>query len=326
LLHMQIIKKFEKQIIIAIFLGFLVAAALVLFGDVKRTINQLLSFNFVLVIPILLLTLLNYFLRFLRWQYFLSVVNLSKKLKWQESLKIFLSGLSMTITPGRAGEIIKAYFLKKILKNHFSETVPIVLIERLTDGLAALFLMAGGLLIYKYGIPVFVLAITFSFSFLFILQQRKLSLAILSLLGKVFFLKKYISFLSRFYETSFVLVRWKHVLVAISLGFLAWGAESIGFYLVLTGLGITPGINLLFTAFFIFCFAGMVGFATLLPGGLGVSEGTTTGLLMLFLFLNRSTAVAATLIIRMLTLWFGVGLGAIALISLLKKYRTYDDK
>jgi len=317
---MEKIKKFEKQIIIALFLGFSISALLVFYGDFQKTLDKILSFNFWLIIPILLLTLVNYFFRMLRWHYFLGVVGIAKKLSFVDSGLIFMSGLSMTVTPGRSGEVIKAYFLKKILKNHFSETVPVIIIERLTDGLAALFLMAGGLLLHQYGIPVFIIAAVFSFSIVIILQQRKLSFKILRFLERIPFIKKFILTLERVYETSYSLVQWKHIFVAILLGGIAWGAESVGLYLVLLGLGLVPSVTLFFTAFFIFCFAGMIGFATMLPGGLGVAEGTTTGLLILFLNLTKSTAVAATLLIRLMTLWFGVTLGFIALLTLLKRY------
>jgi len=323
---MKIIKKFEKQIILAFILGFLVAAFLTLFGDFKKTTEAIFSFKFLFVIPILLLTLTNYIFRFFRWQYFLSVVGILPKLNWKDSFLVFFSGLSMTITPGRAGELMKAYFLKKMLKNHFTDTAPVVVIERLTDGLAALVLMAGGLLIYQYGIPIFVLAALGTVFLVFILQQKNLCLNILKKMERFKLISPFISALERFYHTSFLLVKPKHLLVGMILGMIAWGAEAIGLYLVLIGLGVNyPHITLLFTAFFIFCFAGMIGFATLLPGGLGVAEGTTTGLLMLFLKLPRSTAVAATLLIRIMTLWFGVFLGLIALFTLLNKKKILHD-
>lgn len=321
---MKILKKFEKQIAIAFVFGFLVALSLALFGDFKKTTKEILSFNFFLVVPILLLTLINYFFRFLRWHYFLSVIKISNKIHWKESMLIFLSGLSMTVTPGRAGEIIKAYLLKRILKNHFSETIPVIVIERATDGMAAVFLMAGGLIIHKYGIPIFFISMFVSVTFVFILQQRNLCLAILKFLERIKFLAPFMRALERFYETSFVLVRWKNIGIAVFLGIIAWGAESVGLFLVLKGLGIETNLRVLFTTFFIFCFSGIVGFATLLPGGLGVSEGTTTGLLMLLVSLQRSTAVAATLLIRTMTLWFGVAIGMTALFNVIRNQK-YND-
>jgi uncharacterized protein (TIRG00374 family) len=49
----------------------------------------------------------------------------------------------------------------------------------------------------------------------------------------------------------------------------------------------------------------------MLPGGLGATEATLTGLLML-LKIPRNISVASTMIIRVATLWFAVFLGLIA--------------
>lgn len=320
------LKKFKKQIIIAVILGFLVSSIMALMGDYKKTTQAILSFNYWYAIPILFLSLVNYIFRFFRWHYFLSVIGLAKKLKISDSALIFFSGISMTVTPGKAGELIKSYFLKKILKNHISETVPVIVTERLTDGLAALLLMTGGLAIYRYGIPVFILSVIGSFSFLFILQQKRLCLFLLHILGKINILSKFITSFGRFYETSYLLVQWKHILVGIALGVVAWGAEAFGFYLVLVGIGVHGDfINLLFSAYFIFCFAGVIGFATLLPAGIGVTEGTTSGLLIYLLSIDKSVAIGATLLNRFMTLWFGVTLGFIALLTLIRKLeKKYD--
>jgi uncharacterized membrane protein YbhN (UPF0104 family) len=67
--------------------------------------------------------------------------------------------------------------------------------------------------------------------------------------------------------------------------------------------------------------ATLVGSVLLLPGGLGATEGSINGLLVFFGkapwlpvgVISTSVAVAATLMIRFATLWFGVALGFIAL-------------
>lgn len=319
------IKKFEKQIIIAVVLGFIVSSSLAIFGNLEQIINQLKTFKYWLVLPIILLTLLNYIFRFFRWQYYLSVIGFSKKLKIKDSALIFFAGLSMTITPGKAGEIIKSYFLKKFQKNNISETMPVIVIERFTDGLAALFLMSGGLLINKYGIPFFIITMIFSLLFILMMQNKSICLLILRFLGKIRIFNKYINPLAKFYENSHKIVQWRHLLAGMVLGIIAWGAESYGLFLVLDGIGIATNLEMFFTCMFIFCFSGVIGFATLLPAGIGVTEGTTTGLLMLLLTLNKSQAVSATLIDRLLTLWIGVAIGFVALSILLKKQHNYDN-
>ena len=51
-----------------------------------------------------------------------------------------------------------------------------------------------------------------------------------------------------------------------------------------------------------------------MPGGLGVSDGAlAAGAVALIPGVDEASSVAASLLIRVATLWFGVGLGAIAL-------------
>jgi uncharacterized membrane protein YbhN (UPF0104 family) len=57
----------------------------------------------------------------------------------------------------------------------------------------------------------------------------------------------------------------------------------------------------------------LFGLVSFLPGGLGVSEASSTGLLTLLVPMALGPATVGTIIIRFCTLWFGVSLGGIAL-------------
>jgi uncharacterized protein (TIRG00374 family) len=65
----------------------------------------------------------------------------------------------------------------------------------------------------------------------------------------------------------------------------------------------------------------LVGSASLLPGGIGAAEGTLAAVLDLAAGQPRDVAAAATLLIRVCTLWFGVTLGAVALLALARRVR-----
>ena len=58
---------------------------------------------------ILLLAPLNYCFRYLKWRYFLG--ELGVKVPERENALIFIAGLSMTLTPGKVGELLKCYLL-----------------------------------------------------------------------------------------------------------------------------------------------------------------------------------------------------------------------
>ena len=117
-----------------VLLGIIVFAVLVLLGDYKDMYSSLQMIDPTILVVILGLTLLNYALRFLKWGYYLRILDI--KLPLKTSLIIFLSGLSMAITPGKVGEIFKAQMLKETNGIERRRTVVVVFAERLTDVIA----------------------------------------------------------------------------------------------------------------------------------------------------------------------------------------------
>jgi uncharacterized protein (TIRG00374 family) len=99
------------------------------------------------------------------------------------------------------------------------------------------------------------------------------------------------------------------LLYGIALGLVAWGAEGVAFYYIMHVLGSDMTMQ---TALFIYSFSMLVGAISFLPGGLGGTEATMVALLMLN-NIPQPQAVAATVLIRLATLWFAVALGVIAL-------------
>jgi uncharacterized protein (TIRG00374 family) len=65
------------------------------------------------------------------------------------------------------------------------------------------------------------------------------------------------------------------------------------------------------SAVFIYGFSTIAGSIAMLPGGLGVTEASLTGL-MILMKIPKDVSVAATFIIRVATLWFAVLIGIVA--------------
>ena len=93
---------------------------------------------------------------------------------------------------------------------------------------------------------------------------------------------------------------------ATVIGAVAWSLEGVSLWLLLRGMGIEGigigGATIAHTA------AGLLGALTLLPGGLGSTEAGTVGLLALQ-GVGVAAATPATLLIRLMTLWFATALG-----------------
>ena len=118
------------------------------------------------------------------------------------------------------------------------------------------------------------------------------------------------------YDSARELLTWQRLALAVAVGVLSWGGECLALYVILLGLGAQPSLQLANQATFALAAGSLVGSASLLPGGIGAAEGTVAAVLDLVAGQPRGVAAAATLLIRVCTLWFGVALGAAALLRL----------
>src|SRR5262249_42945745 len=96
------------------------------------------------------------------------------------------------------------------------------------------------------------------------------------------------------------------------VGGAAWMCECVGFWLVLRGF---PGTDVpLGLATLIYAATTIAGALSFLPGGLGVTEGAMTLLLVKsHRGVDNDTAVAAAILTRLATLWLAVALGVVAM-------------
>ncbi len=283
--------------------GFL---ALGLYGDLSKVGGALLHFRWVLLPAILGLTLANYGIRFLKWHYYMG--QLGVDIGWRDSLAVFLGGLAMVVTPGKVGEFFKAYLVRRVAGTPVARTMPVVVCERLTDGVAMIGLSSAGLVLFGYGWQAIAAVAALAVALIVAVQYRPLALALLSLGERVPFLAGRMHHLHEFYDAAYRLLRFRNLALAVGMGLVSWAGECIAFYLVLTGLGLS-GDRLLTASFFVLAVSTLLGSLSLLPGGLGVADGSITGLLLAVAVVGRDEAVAATLLIRFCTLWFGVSLG-----------------
>lgn len=184
-----------------------------------------------------------------------------------------------------------------------------------------LLLMAVGLNLYPAARPVFWILLTIGMIALAALQYRPLAERGFTLLERVPFGPRIAPQVRSFYASSFALFSWQLLLVSTVVSIVSWFGECVAFWYVLHGFGVPLTSNLLLVATFVFAASTLFGLISFLPGGLGVSEASSTGLLLLLTTLSQAGATAATIIIRFCTLWFGVSLGLIALVLFERRYR-----
>ena len=115
----------------------------------KKLLVHFKNFNWYLLPLLLLLSFGNYISRFFKWEYYLKIIDV--KLHKLDSLSIFMSGLIMSVTPGKMGELLKSYLVKQVNGTSISKTAPIVFAERATDFLSLTIMALIGAYFYDYG-------------------------------------------------------------------------------------------------------------------------------------------------------------------------------
>lgn len=308
------------RIIVSLALALLVLIGLSLFADARKLTTALRDFNWALVAPILLCSCMNYAIRFGKWQYYLHLAGVHN-LPASLSARIFVSGFSMAVTPGKVGEVLKSLLVREAIGVPIATTAPIIVAERLTDGVAMLVLVAGGLAVFRYGVPV-IATIAVGAALLYaVLLQPRLMHRLIAAGERLPFLQKIIVPLQTFYETTYRLMAPRQFIFASVIGVFSWAFECVAFFLILLGLGFVATWHLALLAVFVLAAATLIGSVSLLPGGLGAAEISVTAMLLALgpkPQMTHDIAVAATLLIRFSTLWFAVLLGVIALASVRK--------
>jgi len=278
----------------------------IVLSDVDEVAHALFSFPPHLFVLMLVLALCNYILRFAKWHYYLGVIG--ERVSLGVSLHVFLCGFSMTLTPGKGGELIKPY----LLKGHGCEvgrTAPVVFAERLTDLVGMVVLVLIGYSSYGYGLAPIVAVLGAVMLVVVAIQSKRVSSLMLSIAMRLPLLRRHREVLELVHASSKILTHPVPLAVGTLMSAFSWLFECMCLYVALMGLGV--GVPVL-SAVFMFAFSSIAGIVAMLPGGLGATEGV-----MVLLLTNSgvalSDATSATLLSRAATLWFAVALGLGAL-------------
>lgn len=313
------VSRIVRHILTGLAFGAIVLVAFSLYANLPDLQKSLSKFSYLLLPALFALTLGNYFFRFTKWHYYLRVIGI--KLPIPESMAVFFSGLAMVITPAKMGELLKAYLVKRIDGTQISKTAPVVVAERLTDFWALVILSLAGIFQYavKKAWAVMIVVVVLLVLFWILVSWRGLMLWLVGKFEKsrVELLRKVGTKLKVAYDSAYQLIRFGPTLWATTLSLFAWLFECIGLYLVIRALGLNVPVS---GAIFIYAFSTIAGAISMLPGGLGLTEVSMSALLKNLTNLTRADSVAATLIIRAVTLWFAVLLGAVVLVANSKRF------
>ncbi len=256
------------------------------------------------------LSLCNYGLRFLRWHAYLRA--LGARVTLGRDLLIYVAGFAFTVTPGKAGEAVRSFYLRG-LGVPWSPGLAALAVERVLDLTVILMLAALALRVFVDQAVPALLLVGLVAGLLLVVTRPRVARTLLGWLPAGGRWGRLARGTTAMLDDARLLLAPRRLLMGLGLGLVAWGAEAWGFYLLLEWLGVAaePG-----HAMGIYAVGMLSGALSFLPGGLGGAEAAMIALLVAGGTV-LGTAVLATLICRAVTLWFAVvlGIGAVVLLG-----------
>lgn len=252
---------------------------------------------------LLSLSLFNYAVRYGRWQYYLNY--LGYRVPVGPSLHYYLASFAFTVTPGKLGEGVRSFYLKPHgvpLTSSFSA----LFIERLFDLSATLIFATLGVFYFGRYLPLVAVPVLAVMVILLLLASAGFRGWLRR--GRLGRMTGILDAL----EAASVLSRGRLLVVGLLLSLLGWGAEATAFHAVLKLIGLELP---LIASLGVYGLAISVGALSFLPGGLGGTEATMI-LLLGVAGVGAADAGAATILLRLATLWFAVLIGIVAAVGL----------
>ncbi len=304
------IQKYGRLIGIGVGLLLLAFIAVTLLSDVSQLVKYALVFPWLVMIPVLALRSANWAIRFGKWYYYLRLVGV-RNLTLSDAVITFLSGLAMAASPGKVAEVLKAFIIRNLTDTPVAATLPTIAAERLSDGLSVLLLSIWSASIVKPEyMPVALSGLALICIGIVILTIRPLCLSILQVLNGMPLIGKYIQHFYAFYESSYRIVQLPNLLFGVGTGLAANVLDGVGVFLILVALGRPATTETFFWALLAISFSVITGSVSGLPSGVGASDLTITGVLLLA-GLQKTEAGFATLLARFVQSWWGVLVGLV---------------
>jgi len=295
----------KKKIILSIVLALIAFSTIGMWGDILDARGALKGFAWWLIPIIAFFGFMNDMIKFVRWDIYLRKLGIMLSIR--QSLIVFVSGLSMSATPGKVGLLIKSRMLSRLCGRSFLSSTPVIVAELYLDliALSVISFMAVGVL--NKGVWIAVCLCCVPLLGLIPAVARKS----IDLLAHLPFVKERAQELGHAMNDMFMLLGPGTLIQTFAVTLIAWTSEGVALYLILAGLGFDIGI---LHATAIFGFATLMGVLSMLPGGLIVTDAGLMGLII-HAGVPRASAAVATILARVFTLWLAVLVGSVVLIS-----------
>jgi len=214
----------------------------------------------------------------------------------------------MSISPGKFGELIKALLVKSKYPISNAFTVAVVLTERIIEFLALLIMVIIGINILEFDCLYLIITLISLVLLGLFLRNKRFTTVLKKIFFKLPFVNKNTDAIEDFNSSLTQLFVSDIFIKGLFISLIAWFFEFIAFYKILSILSLN--VEILYSSF-LYSLSIIAGALSMLPGGIGSTEVSLTFLLTQD-GISSSSAIASTILIRVVTLWFSVVIGFIA--------------
>ena len=275
------------------------------------------------------LALANYMVRFVKWEMYRKWTGI--ELDRRSSLLAFLSGFVLSVTPGKVGEAFKSYLVKRVDGTPISRSAPIVLAERVTDLVGYLVLMAiGSFGTFGESMWIFGGALAVVAALVVGIASERVEHTVLGLVRRLPIIGRVAHKAETAIDSARSLLAPSRLALPCLLSVIGWGLECVGFWIVAGAMvpedATVPGLA---WCTLLYATAAVAGALSFLPGGLLVTEGLLGHRLHHVAYAGAAgagaAAGAATILVRVCTLWFAVLVGLFATAAFVRRHGAPDE-
>ena len=297
-----------NKIIIIIIFTVGVYSTFIIFSDINTILEKVSNIEIEFFIIVGIIVSLGWLILFTRWHLLLKNSNIFIPIK--SSFLVYMSGFALSMIPGEAGDLIKVQILKNKFNVSRSKTSGIIFSEWLYTAIGLISLSLTGVIFFELGGQIAIVFLILLISSISIIKSKRLFFKFNKLVSKIKYLSKFTKNIEESYNIIQESTKGKIAIISSSLSLSFWVLESILVYFIINKFGINQVE--MFELISMYASAIILGFISFLPLGTGVVE------ISLASFLNQkgielSTAFSIIIIIRLLTRWYPVMVGFIAI-------------
>ncbi len=304
-----------NKAIIIVFLILVFYIGFIAYSDFSKFSSNISQFKFEFLPIILGLSFASYFMMGIRQKILLKRLGIELEIK--ESLLLYFSGLSMSVTPGGVGEAIKSYYLKKKYGHSVSKTFPLVFIERFHDLAVVISVIVFTLIFLQISEVIIIVSIIIPLIIIayILVRIKKLFVKTINFFKRIKKLEKVFDNISKSYDGMYEMLDPKTTIKVWAIGIVSQVFFALSIYSIF--LAFDQDFGFIFTTEVVYS-SILFGAISLLPGGVGLTEISTVNFLT-DKGMEISLATSIVIMSRLATIWFSTIMGLITTKIFLKK-------